>query len=85
MRRGSLSLPSHLDILEWAEDGSKGGGVLWVGFQGLQGGDEGVPSFPHHLQCGGGCGDETLGRGYGGKRGQAEQAQTREQEPKPLF
>ena len=61
-----MSLSDFPDILGSAEDGREGGGVLRVGFPGLQGGDSGGPTIPHHLQCGGEYGVKTLVQGDGG-------------------
>ena len=61
LRRGALILPAPLDILGSAEDGREGGGILQIGSLEIQGGGVGRTVVPHHLQCGGGCGGETLG------------------------
>ena len=44
---------------------AKAGGVIQVGFTGLQVDDAGRPAVPHHLQRGGGFSGETLVRGDG--------------------
>ena len=79
---GTSIVPATLDILGLAEDDCEGGGILRVGFPGIQGVDAGGTGVSHHLQCGGGCGGETLGQCDGGERGQAERAGTREMAPK---
>ena len=39
----------------------KAGGILWVDFPGIQGGNAGGPIVTHHLQRGGVCSGETFG------------------------
>ena len=53
------------DKLGSAEGVHEGGGILYIGFPGLQEGNTGVTAAPHHIQCGGGCGGDALSRGDG--------------------
>ena len=66
LRCGAFSFPAPPDIMGSAEDSREGGGILRVIFTGLQGGNAGGTAVHHHLQCGGGCGGDTLGQGGGG-------------------
>ena len=52
------------------------GGYYGTVFQGARGVMQGYLVSPHHIQCGGGCGGETLGGGDGRGRGGSGRAWT---------
>ena len=58
----------------YVADGIVGRGLLWDSDPGILGGDAGVTSAPHHIQCGGGRSGPTLGSGGGRESGQAGRA-----------
>ena len=60
IRCGTSSFLNPLDVLGLAADGFRTRRLLQDGISGVQGGDTGLPSVPHHLQCGGGCGSPSI-------------------------
>ena len=75
IRLGASSPPHPTGILVQVADGSVRRGILRDGVTGIPGGDVGGPSYPHHIQCGGGCSGTTLCSGVERERRRAKQAQ----------
>ena len=75
LRLGQVQVPGYLgrlhhgppimsappDVLETVDAGGKGGRLLRDGVSGILWSDTGRSALLHHIQCGGGCGGETLG------------------------
>ena len=85
IQSGASSPPHPTGILGQVVDGSACRGIMWYGVTGIPVVDVGGPSYPHHIQCGGGCSGLTLCSGGGRERRQEVRAQTGGMTPKRLL
>ena len=76
VRCGPLSLLDSSDVLEVVDGGGKNGRLLWDSVSRSSWSNARISGLPHHIQCGGGCGGETLGGGDGRGRGGSGRAWT---------